>query len=578
MADCTFDRYTPPAPIHYRAPGVLDRTLGFADDDTLDNTPLSDDCGRSDEKGKTKTKTKASDSEPGACSLAALPAEILASILSYLAPDDLCRISGSCRALYLHSIDDQLWRRHVQENVPGQHIASPHPYASFRELYSAHDPHWFVPKYKFWFSDTGLPGRIIITRYNEREGTIEGYQLLCQNTNSSFHTWHAPGPSIVSGFSPSLYLHHQLPAFRLSGRPRSADAENAHDSGSSSSGPGCQDEQTRGRTRFRSEVLMEPSPLNGFKSSFIYARCLSPDDLAERLTHRFPHHHIWPSPLIASDRRVLGAGLAQPMTLRPKDRARSRREVYDKAFRIHKWLPAHQFEEHTPEPGSLGSHFRSSLGAHFRSALGGHFRSGRGEATRTNPVPPACVKLGEEVATYSTLDPAQYTPTPTKPFRGIFVGDYGGHGCEFVWINQPDDDDEFDPASVARHEGEPDDDYAARQRHAAVYRGRLEAVKLTGDVNVPRGEHTFVVDDLGEAGFVREETGDPFTGARVVKSRGHIANTGFQNDTYTEAELFLISPNLLAHNWLSLGHISYLMRVDIDRFIVPLDHDAGTSV
>jgi hypothetical protein len=150
------------------------------------------------------------------------------------------------------------------------------------------------------------------------------------------------------------------------------------------------------------------------------------------------------------------------------------------------------------------------------------------------------MKLGEEVATYSTLDPAQYTPTPTRPFRGIFVGDYGGHGCEVVWINQPDDDA---PLNVEREEGESDEDYAARQLTAAVYRGRLEAIKLTGDANVPRGEHTFVVDDLGEAGFVREETKDPFAGARVVKSRAHIANNGFQDG---EFGCLAFSPNILS--------------------------------
>jgi hypothetical protein len=351
MAECSFDRYGPPVSILHHHPGALDEKHGFVnrsmDDNTHDNTPLSDDYGLSDEKNRSKAR--ASDSEPGACSLAPLPAEILASILSYLAPDDLGRISGTCRVLYLHSTDDRLWRRHVQENVPGQDITSSHPYTNFRELYSAHDPHWFVPKYKFWFSDTGLPGRIIITRYNQREGTIEGYQLLCQNVNTSFHTWHAPGPSIVSGFSPSLHLHHQLPAFRLSGRPHSTDPTNAYESGSSSSSSGsaCQDEETRGRTGFRSEVLMEPSPTSSVKNSFSYARCLSPDDLAARASPRFPHNHVWPSPLIASDHRVLGAGLAQPMTLRLKDRARSRREVYDKAFRIHKWLMVQQFEQPT---------------------------------------------------------------------------------------------------------------------------------------------------------------------------------------------------------------------------------------
>jgi len=42
------------------------------------------------------------------------------------------------------------------------------------------------------------------------------------------------------------------------------------------------------------------------------------------------------------------------------------------------------------------------------------------------------VHIGEEIITYSTLDPVLYTPTPTKPWRGIWVGDYSGHGCEFL--------------------------------------------------------------------------------------------------------------------------------------------------
>lgn len=55
----------------------------------------------------------------------------------------------------------------------------------------------------------------------------------------------------------------------------------------------------------------------------------------------------------------------------------------------------------------------------------------------------------------------------------------------------------------------------------------LEAIKLTGDPNVPRGEYTFVADDLGPKGFVGVAADEPFVGARVVHSQGHIAGTGF---------------------------------------------------
>jgi hypothetical protein len=61
-----------------------------------------------------------------------------------------------------------------------------------------------------------------------------------------------------------------------------------------------------------------------------------------------------------------------------------------------------------------------------------------------------------------------------------------------------------------------------------VYKGSIEAIKLTGDPNVPRGEHTFIADDIGAAGFIRVAQEPPFQGARIVKCRGHVAARGFQ--------------------------------------------------
>jgi hypothetical protein len=138
--------------------------------------------------------------------------------------------------------------------------------------------------------------------------------------------------------------------------------------------------------------------------------------------------------------------------------------------------------------------------------------------------------MGEEISTFSTLDPYLYTPTPEKPYRGIWVGDYSGHGCEFLLMHQPDDEEPFDINSVEpRRDHESLAEWEKRVQEAKAYRGRLEAIKLTGDPNIPRGEHTFIADDLGDAGFVRVAEEEPFKGARVVHSRGHIAARMFTN-------------------------------------------------
>lgn len=40
-------------------------------------------------------------------------------------------------------------------------------------------------------------------------------------------------------------------------------------------------------------------------------------------------------------------------------------------------------------------------------------------------------------------------------------------------------------------------------------------------------------------------------------------------DDYVMAQLFLVSYDRVALHWISLNHISWFERVDIDRFLVP---------
>ncbi|KAL3421085.1 F-box domain-containing protein [Phlyctema vagabunda] len=246
-----------------------------------------------------------------------------------------------------------------------------------------------------------------------------------------------------------------------------------------------------------------------------------------------PNMQLWPPPNIPASQRVRNASQESFVGLGHKPSKRS--EVSDKAFRVRQWMEM-----------SVGQ------------APGLH--------------------RGEEVFTYGTLDAKLYTPTKEKPYRGIWMGDYSGHGVEFLLMNQPDDAEPFDESSIVQRPDETEEEWRVRKVEERSHRGRIEAIKLTGDPNVPRGEYTFIADDIGEAGYIRTIEESTFKGARVVKSRGHIAARMFKDDKYIESQLILISPNRMAQYWVGFGHISFFDRVDIDSFLSPYDDNVRRSI
>ncbi|UNI24833.1 hypothetical protein JDV02_010549 [Purpureocillium takamizusanense] len=463
--------------------------------------------------------------------LSALPPELVDAILSHLSAQELAFVAATCRALRKHAMSDFHWHRLVQHNVPGQAVTRPGPFSSYRELYVAHDRVWFLPKYKIWFCDRDLMGKLIVTRLDQRRGCIEGYQLLAVSNRSTFQHWSADSQVIIHGFEPQVKLHLDKPVVQFRVRDRQED-------GGFSSRPGA--------NRFADEMPMAlEERMGAMFSNFLLTRPLDPKTAEEKLDTDYPYDNIWPPPTIPARHHVSGARSGQGVVeLSPDDRPRSQWDVSDQTFRIRQWMEM----AGTPAPPRL---------------LG-----------RTPAGPPDLgltgVHIGEEIITYSTLDPVLYTPTPTKPWRGIWVGDYSGHGCEFLLINQPDDPPATDAElGLVRDDDETDESWEKRRTEARMYRGRFEAIKLTGDPNVPRGEYTFVADDLGPKGFVGVAADEPFVGARVVHSQGHIAGTGFVRDKYIESQLLLLSPDRLAQYWVGFGHISFFERVHIDDFLVP---------
>ncbi|KAF5665156.1 hypothetical protein FHETE_6772 [Fusarium heterosporum] len=457
-----------------------------------------------------------------------LPPELIDNILCHLSPYDLSAISATCQHLHKHALSDVLWHPLVQENVPGVTLSSPHPCSSYHELYIAHDRLWFLPRQKIWFCDRDLTGRLMLVRYDPRRSCIEGYQLLASR-GRPLHQSFLEGDVLISEFDPKVKLHLDKPVlqFRL--------GEMAP----------TQFTSRPGANRFADEMPVTlDDRLDALFSNFMLTRELRKEEAEESLRSPFPYGNIWPPPSVPSKYHVSGSSTQVTeegiFVNTPASRPQRREDVSERFFRVRQWMEM------------AGGLARVGMAA----GMTGIFNMLRlSRLTAAGGIPG--VHVGEELITYSTLDPKLYTPTPLKPWRGIWVGDYSTHGCEFLLVHQPDDEIPLtdEELGLVRRDTETEQAWEARRTEGRTFQGRLEAIKLTGDPNVPRGEITFVADDLGPDGLADGPPADPrFSDVRTVRSQGHIANTGFTQDQYVESQLMLVSHDRLAQHWVGFGH------------------------
>ncbi|KAJ5765459.1 hypothetical protein N7520_005018 [Penicillium odoratum] len=398
-----------------------------------------------------------------------LPAEIIHEILSYLSARDLGRVSASCKVLAEHGSDDRLWANLVNSHLPTP-VLDPGVFPSFRRLYLAHLPYWFIPQYKIWFADNEHTGNLILARYDNRRGVIEAFRLLADRGNPNFQIWQSNPDVMIQSFDPKVFLWLDDAVLDLRDLMPKDPTPDWH--------------------KWKIERIMAISgQLDVFSSLLL---CEKPE--TPLLINQGP---VWPPLTIPSEHRIRRANSRQKLS-NPENFS----QASERAFRIRRW-------------------------AHFN------------------------VMDNELRTTYATLDPSLYMPTREKPYQGIWVGDYSAHGCEFLLF-------------IQRGVGGENPEH---QEGDLIHSGSLEAVKLTGDPNVPRGAISFVAHDIGPGGLIRVDDKEPFENARIVRSLGHVAGIGFQDDTFITSQLILISPDTIAHYWEEMGHVSYYRRVDIDALI-----------
>ncbi|KAK4691098.1 hypothetical protein P7C71_g5832, partial [Lecanoromycetidae sp. Uapishka_2] len=517
--------------------------------------------------------------KPTTTPLEALPSEIIAQILAFLPSTALATLSRTSHLLRSHAVNDLLWMQLVKDKIPySNRITTPAPSQSWKDLYIAHHPYWFLVRNKIWFSDNPNNGTLVLTRYNQVEGCIEGFRLVAEHGAHTFDLWEHNPDVIIHTFNPKVGLWLEDPVIKLNIKSR-VDG-----------------------SRLQKEVAMQTGSQHGICSMISLCQPI-PIELQD------PSMALWPPSIIPSTERVRNESSNKFRS--EVHRPRSQDLMSEHTFRIRKWL----------EFSNLMQPLNS-------------------------------VRMGEDVMTFSTILEESYKPSKEKPWQGIWVGDYSGHGCEFLLLlqrdvitntrmsTQPSIDDlpegmsiaemeaetteqglpSFQPSSsgetpfdAVRHvesdtellptaqvingqQGNSEDSLLSlvgappvSSSHISVVPGgnvapilnqadaepfaedrswgRLEAIKLTGDINVPRGQYTWIAEDIGPKGLIRVAEEQMFKGARMVKSWGRIAGRGFRHDRFIPSQLIMISHDTLAQYWEDFGHISFYRRVDIDELI-----------
>ncbi|GBB97063.1 hypothetical protein RclHR1_29030002 [Rhizophagus clarus] len=117
--------------------------------------------------------------------------------------------------------------------------------------------------------------------------------------------------------------------------------------------------------------------------------------------------------------------------------------------------------------------------------------------------------------------------TENKSFDGIWVGNYGNHGIEFLLLKYEISD-------------------------------YLTATKITGDINVPRGEISWRCNLKDQVRICDEKE---WNGKISYRAKAKVAYTGFRNPKEIDSEVIVVSNDKLVVYWYDLGEMTTFVRV-----------------
>lgn len=442
-----------------------------------------------------------------------LPNELIDTIVTYLDPNDLERTSRTCRILRVICLDDKLWRQHIQEIVPytlpshvparegvarllDQKLIRPGNVTSWLDVWRGFHHFWFILKRRFWISDQSPGGGLVIALFDLNSLQIKGYRLLAQ---SSFE-----GPPTVTfserdahvaitSFDP--VLTRQRENFTIT-HPGPWTEPCSFPLGSVSYG--------HSDGNLPPEVRCTDRP----GGNYYVHKLLLAKDLPSAAIGR--NTSVWPPQSLPSANRVRNSNLGPLVGM------------------TRGYQPDYESKGYRPENFS-----ERSLDAFRMSNPPRSISIGYGRYVGVTP-------SGGE--TFAAIHPSVLEPTAQKPLQGIWIGDYNGHGNEFVLFLQPEltDTSYFTmPEHAQEVLDELDEQYEydaeADPIPASPYKGRLVGIKLSGDRNVPRSENTFIVPNLGDVIRIAHER--PFRNGQVVRALAHTAHDMFTNGQYKVVRL-----------------------------------------
>ncbi|CAF0973435.1 unnamed protein product [Didymodactylos carnosus] len=132
--------------------------------------------------------------------------------------------------------------------------------------------------------------------------------------------------------------------------------------------------------------------------------------------------------------------------------------------------------------------------------------------------------------------------------EGIWVGDYGGHGPEFLYLNTTDNF--VCPLTISN----------GVVNRGDILNNVLTAIKISGDPNIPRGKVSFAALKQIEVNDTKDENV-----TRNYYGIGQIASHGYKHPQYIRAKVAVVSNDKVIVSWYQLNDISTYNRLAASR-------------